>query len=103
MYVGKIVERAETAALFSDPKHPYTEGLLESIPRPDPEKPLPEEGGLEGELPDPADPPSGCYFHPRCAYAEEICRREEPPLEEIAPGRQAACHFANTLNLKGID
>ena len=102
MYVGKLVEQAPTQQLFSRPRHPYTEALLSAIPRPDPDQPLPESGGIEGELPDPADPPSGCYFHPRCPYAQRICREEEPPLVEIAPQQTAACHFANDLALQGL-
>ena len=102
MYVGKLVEQAPTQQLFSRPRHPYTEALLSAIPRPDPDQPLPESGGIEGELPDPADPPSGCYFHPRCPYAQRICREEEPPLVEIAPQQTAACHFADDLALQGL-
>ncbi len=103
MYVGKLVEQAPTQALFARPRHPYTEALLSAIPRPDPDRPLPSTGGVEGELPDPAAPPSGCYFHPRCPYAEAICREEAPPLNEIAPGHSAACHFAERLELAGLE
>ena len=103
MYVGKLVEQAPTQALFSRPRHPYTEALFSAIPRPDPDQPLPETGGIEGELPDPANPPRGCYFHPRCPYAEDICREQEPPLVEIAPDHTAACHFADQLQLQGLE
>ncbi len=103
MYVGKLVEQAPTQALFTRPRHPYTEALLSAIPRPDPDQPLPESGGIEGELPDPADPPSGCYFHPRCPYAEAICREQAPPLVEVAPGHIAACHFSQELELQGLE
>lgn len=103
MYVGKLVEQAPTRQLFARPRHPYTEALLSAIPRPDPDQPLPETGGLEGELPDPANPPSGCYFHPRCPYAERICREQAPPLVEIAPNHSAACHFADDLALQGLE
>ena len=103
MYVGKLVEQAPTQNLFARPRHPYTEALLSAIPRPDPDRPLPESGGIEGELPDPANPPPGCYFHPRCNYAEEICREQEPPLVEVAPGHTAACHFAEDLELQGLE
>ncbi|MCY4072037.1 MAG: ABC transporter ATP-binding protein [Chloroflexi bacterium] len=103
MYVGKLVEQAPTRHLFARPRHPYTEALLSAIPRPDPDQPLPERGGIEGELPDPANPPSGCYFHPRCPYAEQICREQEPPLVEIAPNHTAACHFADELALQGLE
>ena len=102
MYVGKLVEQAPTQALFKQPRHPYTEALLSAIPRPDPDMPLPESGGVEGELPDPADPPPGCYFHPRCPYAQAICRDEAPPLKEVAPGHTAACHFSHDLELTGL-
>ena len=102
MYVGKLVEQAPTQQLFARPRHPYTEALLSAIPRPDPDQPLPEAGGLEGELPDPANPPSGCYFHPRCPYAQAICREQAPPLVEIAPNHSAACHFADELALQGL-
>ncbi|MCY4020563.1 MAG: ABC transporter ATP-binding protein [Chloroflexi bacterium] len=103
MYVGKLVEQAPTRHLFARPRHPYTEALLSAIPRPDPDRPLPETGGIEGELPDPANPPSGCYFHPRCPYAEQICREQQPPLMEIAPNHTAACHFAEELALQGLE
>ena len=103
MYVGKLVEQAPTQALFARPRHPYTEALLSAIPRPDPDQPLPETGGIEGELPDPANPPSGCYFHPRCPYAEAICREAEPPLVQVAPQHTAACHFAEELELNGLE
>ncbi len=101
MYVGKIVELAETEALYLRPRHPYTEALLSSVPKPDPR--LREEPViLPGEVADPANPPSGCYFHPRCKYAQELCRRETPRLEEVEPGRFAACHFARELTLTGV-
>ena len=103
MYVGKLVEQAPTRQLFARPRHPYTEALLSAIPRPDPDQPLPESGGVEGELPDPADPPSGCYFHPRCPYAQAICREQAPPLVAVAPGQIAACHFADELELQGLE
>jgi peptide/nickel transport system ATP-binding protein len=102
MYVGKIVEKAPSKKLFAQPRHPYTEALMASIPRPDPDHLLPLEGVAEGELPDPANPPRGCYFHPRCKYAQAICREVPPPLVEIEPGHAAACHFANELILQGV-
>jgi peptide/nickel transport system ATP-binding protein len=101
MYVGQIVEQADTPDLFQKPKHPYTEALLSAIPYPDPDQPM-QEVRLEGEVPNPADPPAGCYFHPRCKYAQDICRRERPPLIETGPGHVAACHFANELELHGV-
>ncbi len=101
MYVGKIVEQAETEELFLHPKHPYTEALLSAIPSPDPDALL-EEITLEGEVPSPANPPSGCYFHPRCQYAQQICQEEIPPLLEVSPDHFAACHFAQELTLHGV-
>ena len=100
MYVGKLMEVADTDGLFARPRHPYTEALLAAIPSPDPDRPLPEEG-LEGELPDPANPPSGCYFHPRCNYARAICQDEPPPWMEVEPGHFARCHFAREIELQG--
>ena len=102
MYVGKIVEQAETRRLYHNPKHPYTEALLSSIPRPDP-KIQKRRVPIRGELPNPADPPTGCYFHPRCPYAEVICSQEEPPLQEVEPGHVAACHFSDRLTLRGVN
>lgn len=98
MYVGRIVEIAETEDLFTDIQHPYSEALLSSVPTPDPREkrnyiPLP------GEVPDPANPPSGCYFHPRCQYAKEQCKVETPVLREVRPGHWTACHFSEELTL----
>ncbi|MEX0852779.1 MAG: dipeptide ABC transporter ATP-binding protein [Bauldia sp.] len=101
MYVGKIVETAPTRTLFSSPKHPYTEALLSAVPKPDP-RVRSKRIILEGEVANPANPPAGCYFHPRCAYATDICRRESPALREIAAGHHASCHHAEELNLAGI-
>jgi len=100
MYVGKMVELAPTRQLFLNPKHPYTEALMSAIPRPDP-RPRGERIVLEGEVANPANPPSGCYFHPRCAYAQDICQNTDPPWEEIVPGHYAKCHFARELELVG--
>jgi peptide/nickel transport system ATP-binding protein len=101
MYVGKIVELATTDDLYANPKHPYTEALLSAAPRPDP-KPRPKRIVLSGEVADPANPPSGCYFHPRCRYAVEVCRIQEPPLEEVSPGHFVSCHRARELSLVGV-
>ena len=101
MYVGKIVEVASTEDLFTQPKHPYTQALLSSVPVPNPA--VQSRGMvLEGEVADPANPPSGCYFHPRCPFAKDICREEEPPLVEVSPGRYASCHFADEIELPGV-
>jgi oligopeptide/dipeptide ABC transporter ATP-binding protein len=101
MYVGKIVEVAETAALFKTPKHPYTEALLSAVPKPDPRL-RSQRIILEGEVADPAHPPSGCYFHPRCRYVADVCRSETPNLEEIQPGHWVRCHRAREIVLEGI-
>lgn len=101
MYVGKIVEMAETNTLLHDPQHPYTEALLSAIPPADPDI-QPNRIRLTGEVPSPANPPPGCIFHPRCNYAQPVCKVEEPQLQEIVPGHYASCHFANSLSLRGI-
>ncbi|MGH2558821.1 MAG: ABC transporter ATP-binding protein [Thermomicrobiales bacterium] len=103
MYVGKIVELAPTEELYVNPKHPYTEALLSAVPKPDPR--LRDKGRrimLEGDVPDPANPPSGCHFHPRCPYAQAVCKQAEPPLRDVGGGHLAACHFAETLTLRGV-
>ena len=92
MYLGRLVEIAETEALFARPRHPYTRLLLETIPRLDPQETRSDERApVAGEVPDPIDPPPGCAFHPRCPFAAERCRRERP---ELAPagGALVACH-----------
>ncbi len=101
MYVGKIVEVAATEPLFTRPKHPYTEALLSAVPKPDP-RVRAQRLILEGEVADPANPPSGCYFHPRCRYAVERCHMETPQLEEVEPGHFVACHRAREITLEGI-
>jgi peptide/nickel transport system ATP-binding protein len=101
MYVGKMVEIAPTDELFSQPKHPYTEALMSAIPKPDPRL-RSKRIILEGEIADPANPPSGCYFHPRCPYAQARCKTETPALRPIGENRMVACHFAEQLFLAGI-
>jgi peptide/nickel transport system ATP-binding protein len=101
MYVGQIVEMADTAPLFTAPRHPYTEALLSAVPKPDPRLRA-QRIVLEGEVADAAHPPSGCYFHPRCSYAVERCRVETPVLEPVEPGHFVACHRARELSLRGI-
>jgi len=101
MYVGKMVEMATTHELFLSPKHPYTEALMSAIPRPDP-TPREKRILLTGEVANPANPPSGCYFHPRCRYVKDICKTEEPTFEEISPGHFVKCHRAAELNLSGV-
>ncbi len=102
MYVGKIVEVAETEELYLHPLHPYTEALLSAVSVPDPEQ-RQHHMILPGEAADPADLPSGCHFHPRCRYAEDRCRTEEPTLIEARPGHFASCHFAGELELRGVE
>jgi peptide/nickel transport system ATP-binding protein len=89
MYLGVMVETAATQPLWNLPLHPYTEALIAAVPHPDGTGFLP--GALPGEVPDPARPPSGCRFHPRCPYAFERCPEEEPPLIPVVAGRAAAC------------
>lgn len=92
MYLGDVVELAETAALFDDQLHPYTEALLAAIPTTDLKEKV-EIKVLEGDIPSPINPPKGCKFHTRCRYAQERCVSEKPELRELAPGHFAACHF----------
>ena len=101
MYVGKIVEYAPAEDLFRAPKHPYTAALMAAVPVPDPRRRT-EDVELQGEVPSPANPPSGCYFHPRCPFAVDRCRTEAPELREISPGRLARCHRAEELSLAGV-
>jgi peptide/nickel transport system ATP-binding protein len=103
MYLGRIVELGETRALFAGPKHPYTEALLSAVPLADPKAQRARERiRLGGDVPSPANPPSGCHFRTRCRYVQPICAEKTPPLEEIEPSRFAACHFARDLKLLGV-
>jgi peptide/nickel transport system ATP-binding protein len=102
MYVGRIVEMATTDELFNTPKHPYTAALLSSVPEPDPRQ-RSQRVVLQGEVANPANPPSGCYFHPRCAYAIEVCRTQTPIWEQISPSHFVSCHRARELQLSGIN
>ncbi|MBU7314537.1 ABC transporter ATP-binding protein [Paenibacillus oleatilyticus] len=92
MYLGKIVELADRDSLFAHPRHPYTQALLSAVPVPDPTQ-RKERIILQGDLPNPANPPKGCSFHTRCPYAQDICRNAPPALERQADGHLAACHF----------
>lgn len=107
MYLGKIVEITDTERLFQSPKHPYTEKLLEAVPKPDPSIRADQIKPLEGEVPDPANPPQGCYFHLRCPYAIDICKKEYPELKNYNSDSKnehlVACHRASELVLKGIE
>ena len=101
MYVGKLVEMSTTEALYRMPKHPYTAALMAAVPVADP-RITTGSVELKGEVPSPANPPSGCYFHPRCEFAVDVCHSEPPIFREIAPGHFVACHRADELSLPGI-
>jgi peptide/nickel transport system ATP-binding protein len=96
MYLGCIAELSDARDLYRHPRHPYTVSLLSAIPVPDPDRRR-QRIVLKGDVPSPANPPSGCRFHPRCFLAKEICAREAPPLREVRPGHFSACHFAEQL------
>ncbi|MCM3629777.1 ATP-binding cassette domain-containing protein [Paenibacillus glycanilyticus] len=100
MHLGKVVEMAGVDSMFKQPRHPYTEALLSAVPQPDPDLKK-ERIVLEGEVPNPANPPSGCHFHPRCGYKTERCVKEVPALREIGDNHMAACHYAEQLTLRG--
>jgi oligopeptide transport system ATP-binding protein len=90
MYLGKIVEMAPAQVLYRDPRHPYTQALLSSVPVADPTLKR-QEIILEGEVPSPINPPPGCHFHPRCSHRKKECSSLEPVLQEMAPGHFVAC------------
>ncbi|MBW7452603.1 ABC transporter ATP-binding protein [Paenibacillus sepulcri] len=100
MHLGKIVELATVDSLFGQPKHPYTEALMSAVPQPDPDQKK-DRIILVGEVPNPANPPSGCHFHPRCAYKTDKCMQEAPQLRLVGDNQYAACHYAEQLNLRG--
>jgi peptide/nickel transport system ATP-binding protein len=102
MYVGRMVELAATDELFSAPKHPYTAALLSAVPEPDP-RVHSRRLMLQGEVANPAAPPSGCYFHPRCPYAIEVCRTQTPAWRETSPAHFVSCHRADELQLAGVE
>jgi peptide/nickel transport system ATP-binding protein len=102
MYVGRMVELAPTDELFSAPRHPYTAALLSAVPEPDP-RTRSRRIVLQGEVANPAAPPPGCYFHPRCPHAVEACRTETPAWQELSRGRFVACHRAHELQLAGVE
>jgi peptide/nickel transport system ATP-binding protein len=101
MYVGRIVETAPTEELFASPKHPYTEALMSAVPKPDPRL-RSDRIILQGEVADPANTPPGCHFHPRCSYAQTVCREKSPVQEEISPNHFVSCHRARELSLRGV-
>jgi peptide/nickel transport system ATP-binding protein len=102
MYVGRMVELSATQELFSAPKHPYTAALLSAVPEPDPRM-RSRRLMLQGEVANPAAPPSGCYFHPRCPYAIDVCRTDTPAWQEVSPAHFVGCHRAHELQLAGVD
>ena len=101
MYVGKIAEMASAEELYSKPLHPYTEALLSAVPKADPLYKS-ERIVMQGDVADPSNPPTGCYFHPRCRYAIERCKQETPEFRELKPDHFVSCHRAEELNLEGI-
>ncbi len=101
MYVGKVAELADAEALYTRPRHPYTEALLSAVPKPDP-KAVSGRIVMQGDVADPSNPPSGCYFHPRCRYAKDLCKTKAPEYREIEPDHFVSCHFAEELQLEGI-
>lgn len=102
MYVGRIVEMADAEALYLTPLHPYTEALMSAVPKPDPRRKK-QRILMEGDVADPANPPSGCLFHPRCRYAKDICAKEIPVFRELRPDHFVACHLADELELRGVE
>ncbi|MDH3997318.1 MAG: dipeptide ABC transporter ATP-binding protein [Desulfuromonadales bacterium] len=96
MYLGRIVELTEAKDLYRKPRHPYSEALLNAVPIPDPQRKR-QQQLLGGEIPSPIDPPTGCHFHPRCPYAQDLCRKEYPAYQEQTPGHFAACHFSDRI------
>lgn len=101
MYLGRMVEYAKTEELYAKPCHPYTEALLSAVPVPNPDTPI-ERIPLTGEIPNPANPPSGCYFHPRCRYKTPECEQRVPAFEEVSEGHFVACNRVKELKLQGI-
>lgn len=101
MYLGKIVELAETEELFANPRHPYTEALMSAVPVPNPDYTA-ERILLAGDVPSPVHTPSGCYFHPRCQYSKEICTTDTPEFEDVGDDHFSLCHFARRLDLRGV-
>jgi oligopeptide/dipeptide ABC transporter ATP-binding protein len=93
MYLGKLVEIAPADELYSEPLHPYTLGLLASVPEPDPDSQPTTDRGVRGEPPSSTNPPSGCRFRTRCPRAQERCAVEEPPLVQLRPEHSVSCHF----------
>lgn len=101
MYLGKIVESAITEELFTNPRHPYTEALMSAVPVPDPDHKT-RRILLQGDVPSPVNPPSGCYFHPRCRYAKNVCKTEAPAYRDLGAEHFVSCHLADQLDLQPI-
>jgi len=101
MYLGKIVESASTQEVFNNPRHPYTEALISAVPVPDPDYKS-KRILLQGDVPSPVNPPSGCYFHPRCRYAKEVCKTKSPAYRDLGDKHFVSCHFADQLDLQPI-
>ncbi len=101
MYLGKLVEVGSSIEVYHTPRHPYTEALLSAIPKMNPRKKL-SRILLKGDVPSPLHSPPGCKFHPRCRYADAVCRQEEPILRDLGDCHYVACHFAEHLTLKGV-
>jgi peptide/nickel transport system ATP-binding protein len=102
MYLGNMVELADSRELYANPLHPYSEALLSAVPRTDPDQ-VTNRIVLQGDVPSPANPPSGCKFHPRCRFAQDICTQETPEWRESRPDHWVACHLSETLSLAGIN
>lgn len=103
MYVGKLIESASAHDLYFDPQHPYTEALMSAVPIHNPRlRGQKKRIRLQGDVADPSNPPSGCYFHPRCQYATDRCNSELPPLRQIDGEHLAACHYAEELTLSSV-
>ena len=100
MYLGRLVEIADTDDLYDSPRHPYTHALMQSLPLPDPRK-RGRGAPLEGDVPSPRNPPSGCHFHTRCKYAKDVCKREIPQLIPLKtnPSHRVACHLVHSGEL----
>ena len=101
MYLGRLIEFSKTEELFEKPLHPYTEALLSAVPVADPTVQI-ERIALKGEIPNPANTPSGCFFHTRCRYCTEKCRECTPEYRELKPSHYVACHRAEELGLRGF-
>ena len=94
MYLGEIVELADRISIYRNPQHPYTQALLAAVPVPNPKlERARDHSKIQGEIPSPLNPPSGCHFHPRCPHASEVCREQAPQAREIAAGHVVACHL----------